>query len=128
MRESLCNVSYSGYLNSSYIEEEFEGVSVLSFTIQLKITPLKKAYKPIYKIIAFKGGQFENTICNKILPENIGKRLEVSGMEVCTGEYPNIIILQRLIYDDYLLSLKEVEKMRQNTPDLSEDDDLFNEG
>ncbi len=127
MRESLCTVCYSGCLHSEYHEEMFENLPIYAFYIQLKITSFgNKVYKPIYKVVAFKGGQFEKAIRDKIITENIGKRLEIAGMEIFSDSFEcPIVILQRLIYDDYLISSKDAEQIRKNTPDLSEDDDLF---
>ena len=58
------------------------------------------------------------------IKENIGKRLEVAGIEV-PGDDGSILFIQRLIFDELLISKSEADKKANDKVDLSDMDNMY---
>lgn len=123
MRESISIATYSGVIADSYKEERINNNSVYAFDFQLKITILGSSFTPKIKVVAYTE-KLKSIISNFIIKENIGKRLEVAGIEV-PGDDGSILFIQRLIFDELLISKSEADKKANDKVDLSDMDNMY---
>ena len=125
MRESICSCTYSGYIADSYKEEIFNGIEVYSFDMAVKITLSSKVFNTTIKVLAVMDIH-KAIVSNYIISENLGKRLEISGMEIPNlNNYGSVLIIQRIVFDDKLINKTDAEKEARNKIDLKDTEKLY---
>ena len=125
MRESICSCTYSGYIADSYKEEIFNGIEVYSFDMAVKITLSSKVFNTTIKVLAVMDIH-KAIVSNYIISENLGKRLEISGMEIPNlNNYGSVLIIQRIDLDDKVINKTDEEKEARNKIDLKDTEKLY---